>query len=148
MKQGDDALLDGCAELTDLTLEAFRARPTEESMPESVSHVLAHVVGHPAFDRAFALERLAQSSAPVQRVLLEFQHRQGETVERALRERFGPDADPMEVAVKAACVAGLLHRVNRLLVEDYPDGPDTDTALRVYAEAFDILFTRIGEGVH
>lgn len=136
----EDALLDGCAELADVTLAAFRARPVGESLADSVRVVIAEVISHPAFDRAFALERLAAVSAAADRVLMEFHRSQQETVEQALSDRFGPDAEPLYVVTLAACIAGLIQRVGRLVVEENPAGVDRAALHERFSRAFALFF--------
>jgi AcrR family transcriptional regulator len=137
------------ATIEDLTSETIREvieRPAGEPLRESLCAVLESLVEGPAFEQVRVLERGAGQSAATRRFLLEFGDRQARAFEEGLRQRIGPDADPVYVVSLAAAAAAVLGRVSRLVVEATDD--EAQAAAR-HAEhvrrAFGLLFDGFDE---
>ncbi len=146
----EDVLTASMAEVTRDTVAAFVARPAEEPLRRSIVAVLTGLLDDPVFVQAFALERSADTSPATRRFLREFGDSQIDAFETGLRDRLGPDADPVYVAALAACTGAILTRMTRLVVAQTPDAEPTDAAVakrhRTWMrQSFDLLFTGFDE---
>ncbi len=146
----EDVLTASIEEVTRDTLAAFVARPADEPLRQSIAVVLDGLLDDPVFAQAFALERAAEASPATRRFLREFSDSQTDALEAGLRDRIGPDADPVYVAALAAATGAILDRLTRLVVAESPDTPTDDPAVtRRYhdslKQAFDLLFTGFHE---
>ena len=137
-------------EVTTDTLAAFVARPADEPLRSSVVAVLEGLLDEPVFAQACLLERAADASPATRRFLREFSDGQVDAFEQGLRDRLGPDADPVYVATLAAASVAILDRVTRLLVREMPDADPDDPAVSrryhtVIRQSFDLLFAGFDE---
>ncbi len=98
----EDVLTASIEEVTTDTLAAFVARPADEPLRDSVVAVLEGLLDEPVFAQVFLLERAADASPATRRFLREFSDCQVDALEQGLRDRLGPDADPVYVATLAA----------------------------------------------
>ena len=146
----EDVLTASIEEVTTDTLAAFVARPADEPLRRSVVAVLEGLLDEPVFAQACLLERAADASPATRRFLREFSDGQVDAFEQGLRDRLGPDADPVYVATLAAASVAILDRVTRLLVREMPDADPDDPAvsrrfLTVIRQSFDLLFAGFDE---
>ena len=141
----EDVLTSSIEEVTTDTLAAFVARPADEPLRRSVVAVLEGLLDDPVFAQACALEQAADASPATRRFLREFTDRQIDAFERGLRDRIGPDADPVYVAALAAATGAILTRMTRLLVSEEPDADPAAPAVArrhhaMIRRSFDLLF--------
>ena len=146
----EDVLTASIEEVTTDTLAAFVARPADEPLRRSVVAVLEGLLDEPVFAQACLLERAADASPATRRFLREFSDGQVDAFEQGLRDRLGPDADPVYVATLAAASVAILDRVTRLLVREMPDADPDDPAvsrrfLTTIRQSFDLLFAGFDE---
>ncbi len=142
----EDVLTASIEEVTRDTVAAFVARPAGEPLRQSITVVLEGLLGHPVFAHAFALERAADVSPATRRFLCEFNDRQTDAIEAGLRDRIGPDADPVYIAALAASAGAITDRLTRLVIAESPDAAADDPAVAhryhdAIQQAFDLLFT-------
>ena len=112
--------------------------------------VLAGLLDNPVFAQAFVLERAAETSPATRRFLREFSDSQIDAFEAGLRDRIGPDADPVYVAALAASAGAILTRMTRLIVAETPDDDPHDASVirrqhDSIRRAFDLLFAGFDE---
>jgi AcrR family transcriptional regulator len=146
----EDVLTASIEQVTTDTLAAFVARPADEPLRQSVVAVLEELIDDPAFAQACVLERAADASPATRRFLREFTDSQIDVFERGLRDRIGPDADPVYVAALAASTGAVLTRMTRLLVAEMPDADPADPAVArrhhaMVRRSFDLLFAGFDE---
>jgi AcrR family transcriptional regulator len=147
----EDVLVASIDDVTRETVAAVVARPAGEPLRESVAAVVDGLLGSPVYAQAFALERAAEASPATRRFLREFGDSQVEALEQGLRDRLGPAADPVYVAVLAAALVGAMDRVTRLIFTATPDADPRDPAVvrRLHdgiRRAFDLIFTGFDAG--
>lgn len=146
----EDVLTHSLGTVTQSMVAAFVARPSEESLQDSVNAVLAALLDDPVFAQAIVLERAADHSPATRRFLREFADNQIQAFEAGLRDRFGSDADPVFVAALAASIGAIVTRMTRLVVvrtpEDEFDPVMLMGRLRLLLEqSFALLFTGFDE---
>ena len=146
----EDVLTASIDQVTQETMAAFVARPTGEPLRQSIAAVLADLMDHPIFEQAITLERAADASPATRRFLREYDDCLTDAIEAGLRQRIGPDADPVYVASLAAAAGAIITRMTRLVV-DLTTGADPDLAdvtrrlHEAIRTAFDLLFTGFDE---
>lgn len=138
----EDVLTATIEHVTSDTVAAFVARPADEPLRVSIDAVLDMVLDSAAFEQAQVLEQAALESPATRRYLREFTESQAMAFEAGLRERIGPDADPLYVAAMAASVAAVLTAATRVSVRD---GLDTDGFRSHVRRALEHLFSGFDE---
>ncbi|WP_310529680.1 TetR/AcrR family transcriptional regulator [Nocardioides sp.] len=146
----EDVLTASIEQVTEDTVAAFVARPPSEPLRDSIVAVLGGLLDDPVFAQAFVLERAAEASPATRRFLREFSDSQIDAFEAGLRDRLGPDADPVYVASLAASAGAILTRMTRLVVAETPDADPSDASVTrrhhdATRRAFDLLFAGFDE---